>query len=148
MRHVAKLARSSWKENDDARTAGTSGRDQSGDREVLRNPGLLPRPRRGRSGYRMYDIDDVTRLRFIKRAQELGFRLEEIQDLLVLRADTHASAAEVKERTEAKIGEVEGKIRDLRRVKRALQYVANQCSGEGTTGECPILEALEGGMRG
>lgn len=105
--------------------------------------GLLPTPPRTAGGYRQYAPDHVTRIRFIKRAQELGFSLDEIDELLGMRADTHAESAEVKRLAEAKVVEVAAKIRDLERLKRTLEDLAAACSGEGTTGDCSILQAIE-----
>src|SRR5438034_3575150 len=72
--------------------------------------GLLEEPARKESGYRQYPEDVVARLRFIKRAKELGFSLKEIKDLLALRVDPKTTCAEVKGRAEAKIADVEEKI--------------------------------------
>jgi Hg(II)-responsive transcriptional regulator len=105
--------------------------------------GLLPVPPRRASGYRQYDEAYVARIRFIKRAQELGFTLGEIQDLLSLQAEPGASR-DVRARTQAKIEEVETKIRDLQRIKRTLEDLAKVCDGHGSTDECPIWLALEG----
>jgi Hg(II)-responsive transcriptional regulator len=105
--------------------------------------GLLPEPPRRPSGYRNYSEDDVTRVRFIKRAQEIGFTLAEIQDMLSLRADPEA-AAEMKQRSQAKMREIDEKIRDLEQVKRQLAELADICSGHGPAHECAIWRALEG----
>lgn len=105
--------------------------------------GLLEEPARKESGYRQYDEDVVARLRFIKRAKELGFSLKEIKELLALRVDPTTTCAEVKSKAEAKIADIEQKIEVLQRMKKALLKVTKECSGRGPTGECPILEALE-----
>ena len=107
--------------------------------------GLLAEPDRRPSGYRQYNEDVVDRLRFIKRAKELGFTLSEIKELLSLRLDPTTTCADVKSRTEEKITDIEAKIRTLQRMKRALVKVTKACSGSGGTSECPILEALEKG---
>jgi len=104
---------------------------------------LLPRPRRTESGYRLYDDDAVRRIRFIKKAQYLGFTLEEILDLLTLRADPDTPCIEVRDRAVKKIDSVADKIRELQRIKRALTKVAAQCTGRGPVADCPILEVLE-----
>jgi MerR family transcriptional regulator, copper efflux regulator len=104
---------------------------------------LLDEPRRRDSGYRMYDTSVLQRLRFIRRAQELGFTLSEIAELLELRLEPSTTAGLVKERAERKIVEVEGKIRDLTRIRDALSHLAGRCrGGRGPTGDCPLLEAL------
>jgi Hg(II)-responsive transcriptional regulator len=103
--------------------------------------GLLEEPPRRTSGYRQYSEQVVTRLHFIKRAQKLGFSLKEISELL-LRVDAQTSCDEVKQRTEAKITEVEQKVVELQRMRQALLQVSSLCTGRGPTGPCPMLEAL------
>lgn len=104
---------------------------------------LLDEPLRTDSGYRRYREDSVARLRFIKRAQELGFSLEEIRELLSLRATPGAQCEDVRRRAEEKIAEIEGKMRRLEAMRRALRELVAQCSGERPATECPILDALE-----
>lgn len=106
--------------------------------------GLLPEPARSAAGYRRYGEEDVLRVRFIRRAQELGFTLRQIRELLTLHGDPGAAAADVKALAERKLGEIERKIRDLQRMQAALQPLAEACDGEGSTHTCPILHALEG----
>ena len=105
--------------------------------------GLLEKPARTASGYRHYTTDAIARLRFIRQAKELGFSLHEIKELLSLRVTPGKSCADVKARAEAKIANVEQRIAQLSRMKRALEKLAAACSGRGPTSECPILEALE-----
>jgi MerR family transcriptional regulator, copper efflux regulator len=105
--------------------------------------GLVEQPARRQSGYRQYSQEVVRRIRFIKRAQELGFSLKEITELLSLRVDPQTSCRDVKRRTEAKIGDVDEKLRDLQRIKKALVKLNAACSGSGPTSQCPILDALE-----
>jgi MerR family mercuric resistance operon transcriptional regulator len=105
--------------------------------------GLLEEPTRRESGYRQYREDVVARLRFIKRAKELGFSLKEIKELLALRVDPDTTCAEVKSRAEAKIADIEEKIQALWRIKKALVKLTKACSGRGPTSECPILDALD-----
>ena len=105
--------------------------------------GLLEEPARGVSGYRQYTEQVVNRIHFIKRAQRLGFSLKEITDLLLLRVDAHTSCEEVKQRTEAKIAEVERKLVELQRMRQALLQVASLCTGQGPASACPMLDALE-----
>lgn len=108
---------------------------------------LLQKPRRPSSGYRMYDDDATRRIRFIRHAQELGFSLEEIRELLSLRIDPRVSCADVKTRAEAKIAEVDGKIASLSRIRHGLAEIAESCLGAGPTSECPILDAIENKRR-
>src|SRR5919206_4688117 len=104
--------------------------------------GLLPKPPRSPSGYRLFPSDSVRRVRFIKRAQELGFSLREIKELLTLRTASGATSADVRKRAEAKIADIEGKIETLRAMKKALARLTASCCGEGSVSECPILESL------
>lgn len=104
--------------------------------------GLLEEPARKDSGYRQYEGGVVARLHFIRRAKELGFSLKEIKELLALRVDPTTTCAEVKNRAEAKLADVETKIQALRRMQKVLQKLTTACSGRGPTSECPILDAL------
>jgi Hg(II)-responsive transcriptional regulator len=105
--------------------------------------GLLKEPDRRPSGYREYPADAVRLIRFIKRAQELGFTLNEVEDLLRLREDEESACAEVRSAAEAKIEDIEQKIRHLRAMKRALCMLVASCVTEGSPRHCPLLEALE-----
>jgi Hg(II)-responsive transcriptional regulator len=105
--------------------------------------GLIPEPPRTSGGYRQYSTDHVARIRFIKRAQELGFTLEEAQELLNLRVASGSDRADVRAVAQDKIDEVEAKIRDLRRIRDTLGDLVEACEGHGATSECPILHALE-----
>ncbi len=105
--------------------------------------GLLAEPTRKASGYRLYGEEVVARLRFIKRAKELGFTLKEVAELLALRLDPDTTCAEVKQKARDKIADVEAKIRDLERVRQALLGVTASCKGRGPTSACPILDALD-----
>jgi len=107
--------------------------------------GLFAPPERTRSGYRQYTPDAVARLRFIKRAQELGFSLQEIHELLALRVRHGAACGAVLRKVSAKVAIVDGKISELQRMKGTLTRLAGACVARRPTGECPILEALEGG---
>ena len=107
--------------------------------------GLIEEPPRTSSNYRMYPLESVRRIRFIKRAQELGFSLEEIGELLSLRATPKAHCGDVRRRAEAKLDDIDEKMRDLRRMKKALSSLVVQCSGRGPISECPILEAIDEG---
>ncbi len=108
------------------------------------NKGLLPAPERNASGYRQYDEADAQRLVFIRRAQNLGFTLREIKELLSLRALPKKSNLAVKQLAEQKIEAITAKIRDLKQMKQALEAISSACDGHGTTSECPILQAMEG----
>ncbi len=103
--------------------------------------GVLPDPPRSVSGYRLYDEKYLVRLRFILRARELGFPIEEIRGLLDLVDGGTQTCAEVKARTERHLEDVRARIADLKRVERVLAQTAKQCSGDAVP-ECPVLEAL------
>ncbi len=105
--------------------------------------GLLEEPPRRPSGYRQYPQDTVERLRFIKRAKELGFSLKEVKELLALRIAPGTSCGQIKKRAAAKVEDIEDRIRSLQRMKRALKKLAAACSGNGSVSHCPILDALE-----
>ena len=104
---------------------------------------LITEPPRRASGYRQYPANAVARIKFIKRAKELGFSLKEIEELLSLRAESEGQCAEVYARAQAKIEDISSKIASLRRMKDALTRLSESCSKNGTSGDCPILEALE-----
>jgi MerR family mercuric resistance operon transcriptional regulator len=105
--------------------------------------GLLATPERTPAGYRKYSRDVVLRIRFIKRAQELGFTLEEIAELLALRVRRGKACGEVSRRAKVKIAVVQQKLRELERLNRALERLVEACRRRAPTAECPILEALE-----
>ena len=105
--------------------------------------GLLHDPRRRAEGYREYGEATLARLRFIRRAQELGFTLAEIEELLALRLDPGTTAAAVKARAEEKIASIEARMRDLERIRQALGHLAGRCrGGHAPAGDCPLLDAL------
>lgn len=105
--------------------------------------GLLPKPPRTRSGYRVFTDESVRRVRFIKRAQELGFTLREIKELLALRFEPATSCGDVRKRAETKLSDIDQKISDLKRMRKTLSRLATACPGRGDVGDCPILESLE-----
>jgi MerR family copper efflux transcriptional regulator len=105
--------------------------------------GLVDEPPRTESGYRQYSEEAVSRLRFIRRAKSLGFSLHEIRELISLRLDTATDVGEVRWRAQAKIGEIEEKVVDLRRMRQALERLVESCDGSGALDGCPIIGALE-----
>ncbi len=107
--------------------------------------GLLPEPPRRESGYREYPEESVTRIRFIKRAQELGFSLDEVHELLALRVKAETPCAGIKDFAAKKIQDVQRKIADLKAIERALTKLTAACPGQGSVSDgCPILENLDG----
>ena len=105
--------------------------------------GVIAPPERNGSNYRVYGEDTVPRVRFVKRAQELGFSLAEIKDLLELRVSDDASCADVRDQALAKVSDLEEKIRSLQAMRRVLAKLAEECSGQGPVDACPILSALD-----
>ena len=105
--------------------------------------GLLTPISRTDAAYRIFSAESVRRIRFIKRAQELGFSLKEIKDLLSLRIDAHTTQADIRIRTQAKIADVEQKILHLQAIHASLLRMAEDCSGCGSLKDCPILENLD-----
>jgi len=104
--------------------------------------GLLPAPRRRPSGYREYDQATVARLRFIRRAKDLGFTLDEIRELLALSADRHVGVEGVRERAAARLLAIDERIAELQRVRDGLSELVDACPGHGAPEDCPILKAL------
>lgn len=105
--------------------------------------GILQQPERRPSGYRVYTGETVRVVRFIKRAQQLGFTLDECEQLLQLRDDDTRACAEVRDAAQAKVDDIDAKIRDLRKMKRALVALVKTCSEDASTRECQIIDALD-----
>lgn len=105
--------------------------------------GLIPPALRTESGYRTYTQADVHRLRFIRRARDLGFSVAEIRDLLSLWNDRTRHSADVKRLAQAHIAELEERIQQLRQMADTLQTLINSCAGDERP-DCPILARLEG----
>lgn len=103
---------------------------------------LLGAARRKRSGFREYEGDAVRRVRFIRRAQDLGFTLEEIRGLLGLWADSARSCAAAEQRASATLDRINGKIADLGRMRDALSKYVSACRNRASLQQCPLLEEL------
>lgn len=104
--------------------------------------GLLPKPPRLQSGYRVFSLEFVERIRFIKQAQELGFSLKEIKELLNLRTEPHSSGADVRQKIVAKISDLDEKMKTLRAMKKDLIQLRDACDGTSSITDCPILKSL------
>ena len=104
--------------------------------------GLLPRPPRRSSGYREFPNDAILVVRFIKRAQDLGFSLDEVEELLHLRRDRKRDRRRVRQVAERRLHQVDAKIAELRAIRQALAHLIDRCA-TGSTLECPIIEAFE-----
>lgn len=105
--------------------------------------GLMPEPMRRNSGYRDYDERDVHTLKFIGRARDLGFSLDEIGRLLELWHDRSRASADVKALALARAKELRRKEKTLHEMRRSLEHLAASCHGDDRP-ECPILGGLEG----
>ncbi len=104
--------------------------------------GLILPPRRNQSGYRVFDQAIVARLRFIVRAKALGFTLEEIRELLMLKVDAHATCTEIQEIATEKIALIKNKIRTLKEMENALAKMIAHCGDDLSVKECPFLTFL------
>lgn len=102
--------------------------------------GLIEQPSKPELGYRHYPDETVNRIRFIKRAQELGFSLEEIANLLSL---NDRPCAQVQELAEDKLRAVMEKMADLKRLANALKALLMQCQNNKDDEHCPIIDALQ-----
>jgi MerR family copper efflux transcriptional regulator len=105
--------------------------------------GLLTVPMRKESGYRIYSEDVLSRIRFIRRAKELGFSLREIKELLEVRRNSSAPCEDVCEKAQAKIANIEEKIAMLTKMREALSELFAACQVRTSFVDCPILEFLE-----
>ncbi len=129
-----------------AMTIGRAARQAGVGVETIRfyeRKGLIEQPLRPLdASFRVYPAETVRRIRFIREAQEIGFSLREIDELLSLRADPSADSADVRERAIAKRDEVERKIAHLQEIHAALEELISACPGEGALRQCSIMEAL------
>lgn len=105
---------------------------------------LIPKPDRRRSGYRILTQRHVDQIKFIKRAQDLGFTLSEIKELLALRLDGSTPCEPIRKKAESKLEDVVQKIENLNRMKDVLSELIEECKANGITDDCVILNALEG----
>jgi Hg(II)-responsive transcriptional regulator len=104
--------------------------------------GLVPQPRRGIGSYRHYEADHVRRIRFIKRAQDLGFTLQEIASLLKL--DDGTDRRNIRRIAAARLEETRRRIADLKRIEAALGHLLHECESHGRAPRCPIIAAIAG----
>ena len=104
--------------------------------------GLLPTPTRLASGYRSYDPNDVSRLRFVRRAKALGFTLVEIRELLTLSGRREDDMGGLKAAATGKLADVEARLAELTRIRDGLQTLVASCPGHGALEQCPILNSL------
>jgi Cu(I)-responsive transcriptional regulator len=103
--------------------------------------GLIKPPPRTESGYRVYSDNDVHALRFISQARDLGFSVEQMEDLLALWRDRSRASADVKAIALQHIAALEEKARALKAMSNTLQHLADHCQGDDRP-ECPIIEGF------
>ncbi len=129
-----------------AMTIGRAARNAGVGVETIRfyeRKGLIDQPPKPLdAGFRVYPEETVARLRFIRKAQEIGFSLREIDELLSFRADPTADCADVRDQAAAKLAEVERKIARLEEIRGALDELIAACPGRGALRACSIMEAL------
>jgi len=105
--------------------------------------GLLQQPRKPAGGFRCYPPESVDRVRFIKRAQGLGFTLEEVAQLLLLEEGVHCTQA--RRLATCKLGEIEARLTDLACMRDVLKALVSACGDEHAQGACPIIASLAHG---
>ena len=103
--------------------------------------GLLPAPARSEGRHRVYSLADLQRLKFVRRARELGFTLDQVRALLRLVDEQKHQCAEARDLAATHLANVRAKIADLRAMERALKDMVAQCT-DGTLLQCPLIEAL------
>jgi len=108
----------------------------------FRGRGLIAQPARAMAGFRRYDGGHVHRIRFIKRAQDLGFTLEEIESLLELEDGTDRRS--IRRIAAARLEETKRRISDLRRIEHVLAHLLHECETHGKSPACPIIAAITG----
>ncbi len=105
--------------------------------------GLMPEPPRTEGGHRLYVLEDAKRLKFIRRCRELGFKIQQIKELLKFIDEPDHYCGEVKAMALQQADDVQQKIDDLERLKLALYEMVAQCKGgRYSINDCPIVEAL------
>ena len=120
-----------------ARASGVSARMIRHYEEI----GLLPQPRRTGSGYRVYREAEVHKLRFVRRARDLGFSIKEIKDLLGLWDNRRRRSADVKKLAQKHVAELEERISQMQAMRRTLLALVEHCHGDDRP-DCPILDDL------
>lgn len=133
----------------EAQTIGKAARKAGVNVETIRfyeRQGIIQQPPRPLgAGVRVYADETISRIRFVREAQQLGFSLREIRELLALRADPAADCAQVRGAAAAKLTDVRQKIEQLRRIGSALETLIAACPSRGKLQHCSIIDALEKG---
>lgn len=133
--------------NDSTLTIGSLAKSANVNVETIRyyqKKGLLKEPRKPKTGYRKYSIDYVTRVCFIKRAQQLGFTLKQIHELLDLGS---GRCKEVQTLAENKLVEIETRLNDLRAMRRSLADLVKQCTSGDKNVHCALISSLTKNQR-
>ena len=107
--------------------------------------GLLPVPERAYGAIRQYSQQSLQRLHFIRRAQSLGFTLDEVQ--VLLQQNDGGSCSTTRALAEQKLGLVEQRLKDLRRLRAELEHLIGQCRTHGNEASCPLIDALSASMK-
>ena len=105
--------------------------------------GLIPPANRTFANYRLYNDEDLHRLRFVKRARSLGFSMKQIQELLGLWSNPRRASAQVKKLAQSHAEELAQKVREMQAMQRTLERLARHCHGDDRP-SCPILDDLAG----
>lgn len=105
---------------------------------------LVPKVRKDAKRVRFYDDESLKLLNFIKNAQELGFQLEEIKDLIKLKSESTGRCDRVRKRATDKLESVESKINSLKAIQKNLKVLIKECESKKSQQDCPILEGMEG----
>ncbi len=103
--------------------------------------GLLPNALRSEAGYRQYGAADLHTLRFVRRARDLGFSIEQIRELVALWQDRRRPSRQVKAFAQAHIAELEQKLQQIQAMKAALEHLVHCCNGDDRP-DCPIIDGL------
>lgn len=104
---------------------------------------LIEKPERANNGYRIYSQNVIARLHFIQKAKAMGFSLKEINELLAIKRTAVNTCEQVRAEAETKLGDIEKKIADLKRLKKAINILIRTCDKSHDDRHCPLLDALE-----
>lgn len=108
--------------------------------------GLIKKPQKREIGFRVYSQEDVSKIQFIKRAQELGFTLREVKELIDLQSKKKMTGGQIRDLAEKKVKNIQSKISDLERMKVSLSKLSRVCGeGEQAIRECKIFDCFEKG---
>lgn len=106
--------------------------------------GVIPPAKRSANGYRLYDIEQLESLLFVKRSRDLGFSLNDSHELLLISQDPGRTSAAVKQKAEQHLLKVNSQIEQMQKIKEVLEGVVGECLGDGQSA-CPILDKLSQG---